>query len=54
MDDKIYEVPVKVKDIFEIHDLNCLSSQMRQSIINRKQNNVRSLSELKANGQVYE
>lgn len=32
IDDKISEVPVKVKDIFEIRELNCLSSQMRQSI----------------------
>jgi len=50
MDDKIHEVPVKVKDIFEIRDLRCLSSQMRQSIISRAQDNIRGLSELKKKG----
>jgi putative transposase len=50
MEDKIHEVPVKVKDIFEIRDLNCLSSQMRQSIISRTQDNIRGLSKLKDNG----
>ncbi len=50
MDDKIHEVPVKVRDIFEIRDLRCLSSQMRQSIISRVQDNVRGLSELKKKG----
>jgi putative transposase len=50
MDDKIHEVPVKVKDIFEIRDLRCLSSQMRQSIISRAQDNIAGLSELKKKG----
>ncbi len=50
MDDKIHEVPVKVKDIFENRDLRCLSSQMRQSILSRTQDNIRGLSELKKNG----
>jgi len=50
MDDKIHEVPVKVKDIFEIRDLRCLSSQMRQSIISRAQDNIRGMSELKKKG----
>jgi putative transposase len=50
MDDKIHEVPVKVRDIFEIRDLRCLSSQMRQSIISRVQDNIRGLSELKKKG----
>jgi len=50
MNDKIHEVPVKVKDIFEIRDLRCLSSQMRQSVISRAQDNIRGLSELKKKG----
>lgn len=50
MDYKISEVPVKVKDIFEIRDLMYLSSQMKQSIIDRTIYNVRGLAELKSNG----
>jgi putative transposase len=50
MDDKIHEVPVKVKDIFEVRDLRCLSSQMRQSILSRTQDNISSLSERKKKG----
>jgi len=50
IDAKIQEVPVKVKDVFEIRELKCLSSQMRQSIISRTQDNVRGLSGLKING----
>ncbi|NMG82736.1 MAG: transposase [Methanosarcinales archaeon] len=50
MDDKIHEVPVKVKDAFEIRELNCLSSQMRQSIISRVYDNIRGLSERKKKG----
>jgi putative transposase len=50
MDDKIHEVLVKVKDIFEIRDLKYLSSQMKQSIISRAQDNIRGLSELKKKG----
>lgn len=50
MDDKIHEVPVKVKDVFEIRPLICLSSQMKQGILNRTQDNIRGLSELKKNG----
>lgn len=50
MDDKVHEVPVKVKDVFEIRDLCCLSSQMRQSIISRTQDNIRGLSERKKKG----
>jgi putative transposase len=50
MDDKIHEVPVKVKDVFEIRDMRCLSSQMRQGILSRTQDNIRGLSELKTNG----
>ncbi len=50
MDDKVHEVPVKVKDIFEIRDLRCLSSQMRQGILSRTQDNISSLSERKKKG----
>jgi len=50
MDDKVHEVPVKVKDIFEIRDLRCLSSQMRQGLISRTQENIKSLSERKKKG----
>ena len=50
MDDKVHEVPVKVKDIFEIRDLRCLSSQMRQGLISRTQDNINSLSERKKKG----
>lgn len=50
MDDKVHEVPVKVKDIFEIRDLRCLSSQMRQGLISRAQDNIRGLSERKKKG----
>lgn len=50
MDDKIHEVLVKVKDDFEIRELKCLSSQMRQSIIERIQDDIRGLSEKKKKG----
>jgi putative transposase len=50
IDDKIYEVPVKVKDVFEIRELKCLSSQMRQSIIGRIQDDIRGLAEKKKKG----
>jgi putative transposase len=50
LDDKIYEVPVKVKDVFEIRELKCLSSQMRQSIISRVQDDIRGLAEKKKKG----
>ena len=50
MDDKIYEVPVKVKDVFEIRELRCLSAQMRQGLISRTQDNIRGLAEKKKNG----
>src|SRR5659263_579177 len=43
IDDKIHEVPVKVKDVFEIRELECLSSQMKQSIIGRIQDDILSL-----------
>ncbi|CAG1009544.1 MAG: transposase [Candidatus Methanoperedens sp.] len=50
IDDKIHEVPVKVKDVFEIRELKCLSSQMRQSIIGRIQDDIRGLAEKKKKG----
>ncbi len=49
-DYKIQEVPVKVKDVFDIRELNYLSSQMRQGLIERTQDNIRGLHELKTNG----
>ncbi|HZD36305.1 MAG TPA: transposase [Nitrososphaeraceae archaeon] len=49
-DDKLKEVPVKVKDVFEIRPLNCLSSQMKQSIIDRAKDNISTLSTQKSNG----
>ncbi len=50
LDYKIQEVPVKVKDVLEIRYLNYLSSQMRQSIIDRTIDNIRGLTKLKSNG----
>jgi putative transposase len=50
INDKIKEVPVKVKDQFERRPLRQLSSQMRQSIISRTQQNIRSLAAAKVKG----
>jgi len=50
IDDKITAVPVKVKDQFELRQLRQLSSHMRQSIITRTQQNIRSLARAKAKG----
>jgi putative transposase len=50
IDDTIKEVPVKVKDRFELRQLRYLSSHMRQSIITRTQQNIRSLARAKAKG----
>ncbi len=50
IDDKITAVSVKVKDQFEMRQLRQLSSHMRQSIITRTQQNIRSLARLKAKG----
>jgi len=50
IDDTITAVPVKVKDWFELRQLRQLSSHMRQSIITRTQQNIRSLARLKAKG----
>ncbi len=41
---------MKVKDWFELRQLRQLSSHMRQSIITRTQQNIRSLARLKAKG----
>ena len=50
IDDKITAVSVKVKDQFERRQLRHLSSHMRQSIITRTQQNIRSLARAKAKG----
>ncbi|MDO9517510.1 MAG: hypothetical protein Q7J10_05595 [Methanosarcinaceae archaeon] len=50
MSDKVHEVPVKVKDVFEIRELRCLSAQMKQGLISRTQDNIRGLAEKKKNG----
>lgn len=50
IDYKLSEVPVKVKDTFEIRKLIHLSSQMRQSLIQRTLDNIKGLARLKANG----
>jgi len=50
IDDKIKEVPVKVKVRFEHRPLRYLSSHMRQSIITRARQNIRSLARAKAKG----
>jgi putative transposase len=50
IDYKIQEVPVKVKEDFEIRELKYLSSQMRQSLIKRTVDNIRGLIQLKENG----
>jgi len=50
MDYKLSEVPVKVKDTFEIRTLTHLSSHMKQSLIKRTMDNIRGLAQLKAKG----
>jgi len=50
MDYKVSKVNVKVKDKFEERELRLLSSQMKQYIIKRLQNNVKSLHELGKKG----
>ncbi|MFX1519989.1 MAG: hypothetical protein ACFFCD_08710 [Promethearchaeota archaeon] len=50
IDDTIKEVPVKVKDRFELRPLRQLSAHMRQSIITRTQQNIRGLARAKAKG----
>ena len=43
-DYKVNEVEVKVKDKFEIREINCLSSQMKQGILDRTKINIKGLS----------
>lgn len=50
IDDKIQEVPVKLKNRFELRQLRKLSSHMRQSIITRTQQNILSLARAKVKG----
>jgi putative transposase len=50
VDDKLSAVPVKVKDRFETRPLAHLSSQMKQSLLERAIANIRGLSGLKDNG----
>ena len=51
IDYKIDTVNIKVKGHFETRNIERLSSQMKQEIIERMKDNIRSLSELKKNGQ---
>jgi putative transposase len=50
MDYKLAEVPVKVKDSFELRELRYLSSHMKQSLISRTIDNIKGLARLKAKG----
>jgi putative transposase len=50
VDYKLSAVPVKVKDTFELRQLNHLSSQMKQSLITRTIDNIRGLASLKEQG----
>jgi len=46
-DYKVDEVEVKVKNKFEIREINYLSAQMKQSILDRTKDNIKGLSESK-------
>jgi transposase len=48
--DKISEVPVKVKDEYEIREIKTLGSQMKQSVIEQLQKNIINLSKAKKKG----
>jgi len=50
VDYRLSAVPVKVKDRFETRPLAHLSSQMKQSLVERTIANIRGLARLKANG----
>jgi putative transposase len=50
IDYKLSEVPVKVKDTFELRELRHLSSQMKQSLIRRTIDNIKGLARLKEKG----
>ena len=47
---KIEELHVKVRDRYETRKLECLSSQMKQELLDRTKDSIRGLSELKKNG----
>jgi len=49
-DYKVKTVPVKVGNAFQEREIQALSSQMKQALIKRLQDNVRGLAELKKNG----
>jgi len=49
-DYKVKTVPVKVGDTFQEREIQMLSSQMKQALIKRLQDNVRGLAELKKKG----
>jgi len=49
-DYKLKTVPVKVDDDFQEREICALSSQMKQALIKRLQDNVRGLAELKKKG----
>lgn len=50
VDYKVGKVPVKVKDVFEERNIEHLSAQMRQAIVERIKDNVKGLSETKKKG----
>lgn len=50
VDYKISKVPVKVKNVFEERNIEYLSSQMRQEIVERIKDDVKGLSETKKKG----
>jgi len=47
---KIEELQVKVRDQYETRTLECLSSQMKQEILDRTKDSIRGLSALRRNG----
>jgi putative transposase len=49
-DYRIGSARVKTKEGFETREIRCLSSQIRQELIERMRDNIRSLSRLKKNG----
>jgi len=49
-DDKIKEVEVKVKDVFEKRELTILGSQLKQSVIDGLTQNIKNLSKSKKKG----
>jgi len=49
-DSKVLEVEVKVKQKVETRELECLSAQMKQSLMDRTKNNIVALAKLKEKG----